>query len=196
MKFDLRYAFLVSAVIHAVFLQALGGALASRPQPVADAGSETLRLVFNLVDPVDFDPTRFADHTTRPDSLANDRGEGASATDGMRPRRGQQVRGTQRILRNPRISAESADGGRDDTRESWLQRREARVRESIESLATQIGIELPPADLATMQLAFPALYRFARAETVPSATTYRELLRTYIDLRMGYPHAVLPRPAT
>ncbi len=82
MKFDLRYAFLVSAVIHAVFLQALGGALASRPQPVADAGSETLRLVFNLVDPVDFDPTRFADHTTRPDSLANDRGEGASATDG------------------------------------------------------------------------------------------------------------------
>ena len=95
-------------------------------------------------------------------------------------------------MRNPRISAESADGGRDDTRESWLQRREARVRESIESLATQIGIELPPADLATMQLAFPALYRFARAETVPSAATYRELLRTYIDLRMGYPHAVLP----
>lgn len=173
---SLRAALLVSLLLHAAATGAVAGVLGwismlEREAPRPEAGRE---LVLNLVDPV----------THRPESFAD---EEAAAPIGANP-----IRNAVPGAEAEGYSAASGDSGGAGGRI----RRRLSDKPTVAELEEALGLELDGMPEQYVNRLFPVMLKYHYQGERPNASTYRQLLRSYIDGHMGYPHAVTDRLVT
>lgn len=190
---SLRRAFAISLLLHLLLGAAAGAALRGLESPADPAPDEGERaVVFNLVDPA---AAMLGDETVAPPVEGQGDGGAVGRRSGRRAPR--EVTDDAAPQREQTPLPETAHEGSMPTAETataTATRRRAAVvpgRLSPRELAALVGLEADDLEQEVLQGMFSAMHKYALQQPSPAASTYRELLRAWVDGLMGYPYPVL-----
>lgn len=86
--------------------------------------------------------------------------------------------------------AARADGRRGDSSGSASAAAPGRASADLDSIAAELGLDLADVSEPLLDRIYPVMLKIHLRDGQPTASNYRQLLRTYIDVTMGYPWAV------